>query len=90
MRIDWSCGPIGVESEGGLPRVLGLFPASAEPILQLGRRWGAAEWFPETSRLALGFILISSTTDRETGYQELREFMMVFQTPPTLPTSNTK
>jgi hypothetical protein len=75
MRIDWVHEPSGMGSEGGLPPVLGVFPASAEPLLELGRRWAQSAWFPSAQRIAVGFVLISATPDRETGYGELRQFI---------------
>jgi hypothetical protein len=74
IRIDWVHEPVGL-GDGGQPSVLGIFPAAAESLLQLGRRWVLSNWFPSIQRMALGFVLISSTRDRETGYAELREFI---------------
>jgi hypothetical protein len=75
MRIDWGQEPAGLGPELGLPRVLGPFPAAAEPLLQLGRRWATSGKFPSATRLALGFVLISRTASRREGYQELSQFI---------------
>lgn len=72
MRIDWLHEASNVRPDGGMPPALGPFPAAAEPLLELGRRWLRSTWFPSTQRIALGFILISETPSRETGYEELR------------------
>jgi len=73
MRVDWVYQ--GAESEGNSPPMLGTFPAAADPILDIGRRCQAGGSFPSTYRIALGFVLISPTPDRDTGYRELKEYI---------------
>jgi hypothetical protein len=73
-RVDWVHEPIGMGEPGQLP-ALGVFPVAAQPLLQLGRGWIQSEWFPAIQRIALGFVLISPTPDRKSGYQELRQFI---------------
>ncbi len=55
-RIDWMHEPVGM-SGGGQPAVLGMFPAAAEPLVQLGHRWTQTASFPTVQRVALGFVL---------------------------------
>lgn len=75
MRVDWNYEPIGVGLHDGLPPVLGAFPTAAGPLLQFGYRWVRAAWFPSTSRIALAFVLISATANRERGYRELDRYI---------------
>jgi hypothetical protein len=76
MRIDWVYEPVASFAiEGGLPPVLGPFPGSADPLIQLGHRWATSGWFPSTPRIALGLILISAVQDRDAGYRELAQFI---------------
>jgi hypothetical protein len=75
MRIDWAYEPVGLEAREGLPPFIGPFPAAADPLIQFGHRWTASAWFPSVSRVAVGFTLLSPTRDRETGYQELSQFI---------------
>lgn len=75
MRIDWVHEPVGLGSEGASPPTFGPFPGAAEPLLELGRRWVRSAWFPATQRIALGFVLISATPDRQAGYRELTRFI---------------
>ena len=75
MRIDWAYEPVGLEAREGLPPFIGPFPAAADPLIQFGHRWAASAWFPSVSRVAVGFTLLSPTRDRETGYQELSQFI---------------
>jgi hypothetical protein len=76
MRIDWAHEPPpGLGQETAAPPVLGPFPAAAESLLQLGRRWAGNGWFPATTRIALGCVAISPTSSREEGYQELAQFI---------------
>jgi|HubBroStandDraft_2_1064218.scaffolds.fasta_scaffold338677_2 hypothetical protein len=55
--------------------MIGPFPASAEPLVEIGCRWAAIASFPSTSRIALGLTLVSPVADRETGYRELASFV---------------
>ena len=71
MRIDWIHEP----SSEGITPILGPFPGAVEPLLSIGSRSRANGSSPPTNRIALGFVLISPTPDRETGYRELREFI---------------
>ena len=75
MRVDWVYEAPEIGSEHGLPPVLGPFPEAAEPLLQLGRSWVGSDKFPETPRIALGLVLLSSTHDRMSGYKELAGFV---------------
>jgi hypothetical protein len=75
MRIDWTHEPVGLGSQGGLPQVLGPFPNGAEPFLRFARRWITNGWYPPTTRMALGFVLISATPDRDAGYRELSQYI---------------
>jgi hypothetical protein len=74
MRIDWVHEAAGVGTEA-LPATSGPFPGASEPFLQRMRRWPESCWFPDASRIALGFTLISNLPDRETGYRELEKFI---------------
>jgi hypothetical protein len=79
MRVDWLHEPL-ITQQGGAP-TFGRFPASVEPFLDFVRRWAATDSFPATSRLALGFTLLSATPDRATGYRELSELIDGVPTP---------
>ena len=76
MRVDWVHEQSANPGEQGAPR-LGPFPDAAGPLLQLARQWATRSSFPDTSRVALGLVLVSSTTDRESGYGELSHFVDV-------------
>lgn len=73
-RIDWTHEPLGIGAGGQAP-VLGTFPIASEPLLKLGHRWVESDWFPATQRIALGLVLISPISDRETGYRALTHFV---------------
>jgi len=75
MRIDWIQEPEGLGPEVSLPQLLGPFPAAAEALLKLGRRWASSGLFPSAQRLALGFVLVSPTPNREEGYRALEQFI---------------
>jgi hypothetical protein len=74
IRVDWIHESIGF-GDGGQPSVLGIFPGSSESLLQVGRRWVHSDGSPSIQRMALGFVLISPTPNRESGYEELRQFI---------------
>lgn len=73
MRIDWGYDPLPALSTS--VDVLGDFPAAADPLLIFAKRWVRDGWYPITTRIALGLVLISPTTDRKTGYEELSRFV---------------
>jgi hypothetical protein len=75
MRIDLNYEVASAATSGKEPPVLGAFPAASDPFLQLAQRWATAGWFPSTPRIALGFVLISGTANRESGYRELAQFI---------------
>jgi hypothetical protein len=75
IRIDWIYQAEEAGSKGATPPLLGRFPAAADPLIQLGRRWATSNGFPSATRLALGFILLFPTTSRQDGYQGLRQFI---------------
>ena len=73
MRIDWIYQTI---PDWTATPTLGPFPAAAEQLLQLSRRWAKGNtWFPSISRIALGLVLMYGTPDRSEGYRELRRFI---------------
>jgi hypothetical protein len=74
IRIDWVHEAAGM-GDGGQSATLGIFPGAAEPLVQLAHRWVQSDRLPSTQRMALGFVLISPTPDRQTGYEELRQFI---------------
>ncbi len=71
MRIDWLFEADNRTSDDDAMAVVGSFPASAEAFLRLAHHWAQSELFPATQRLALGFVLVAETPDRQTGYDEL-------------------
>jgi hypothetical protein len=75
MRVDWNHEPVLAPLSGPLPPVLGAFPAAANPFLEFTRRWITTPRFPSATRIALGLVVVSPTTDRETGYRELAQFI---------------
>jgi hypothetical protein len=71
VRVDLVHEPLGMGGHGQ-PARLGIFPAAAEPLLSLCHRWARNDSFPTSvQRIALGFVLISPTIDKVTGYREL-------------------
>jgi hypothetical protein len=74
MRVDWIHEPLAGLGQKDAS-VLGPFPDAADPLLELSRHWASTNSFPDTSRIALGLVLSSPTTDRASGYRELAEFI---------------
>src|SRR5580698_5951156 len=49
-RVDWVYEALGLRTDSGGPALIGPFPASAEPLIEIGCRWAAIASFPSTSR----------------------------------------
>jgi hypothetical protein len=79
-RFDWLFA--APDDPTTAPSVLGEYPSSLQPFVDVLSKWASGDAFPAVKRVALGVVLVDPVNTRDEGLEKLRRFIDAVPTGP--------